>query len=74
MTTVSIIGKGNMGTAIGGIVAAGGNTVEYVGRDASDPITGDIVVLAVPHTASTRSWRPAAPTSPVRSWSTSRTR
>ena len=51
MTTVSIIGKGNMGTAIGGIVAAGGNTVEYVGRDASDPITGDIVVLAVPHTA-----------------------
>lgn len=51
MTTVSIIGNGNMGSAIGGIVAAGGNTVEYVGRDTSDAITGDIVVLAVPHTS-----------------------
>lgn len=49
MTTVSIIGNGNMGTAIGGIVAAGGNTIEYVGRDASEPITGDIVILAVPY-------------------------
>jgi len=49
MTTVSIIGSGNMGSAIGGLVAAGGNTVEYVGRDTSDAITGDIVVLAVPH-------------------------
>ncbi|MEI5582487.1 MULTISPECIES: NADPH-dependent F420 reductase [unclassified Agromyces] len=49
MTTVSIIGNGNMGTAIGGIVAAGGNTVEYVGRDSAQRITGDIVVLAVPH-------------------------
>ena len=48
MTTVSIIGNGNMGTAIGGIVAAGGNTVEYVGRD-TDAITGDIVILAVPY-------------------------
>lgn len=50
MTTVSIIGTGNMGNAIGGIVAASGNTVEYVKRDTAD-ITGDIVVLAVPHTA-----------------------
>jgi hypothetical protein len=48
MTTVSIIGNGNMGTAIGGIVAAGGNTVEYVSRD-TDAITGDIVILAVPY-------------------------
>ncbi|RXZ50190.1 NADPH-dependent F420 reductase [Agromyces binzhouensis] len=51
MTTVSIIGNGNMGTAIGGIVAAGGNTVEYVGRDAAEAISGDIVVLAVPYPA-----------------------
>ncbi|WP_400994587.1 NADPH-dependent F420 reductase [Agromyces sp. GXQ0307] len=51
MTTVSIIGNGNMGTAIGGIVAAGGNTVEYLGRDAAEPVTGDIVVLAVPYPA-----------------------
>ena len=51
MTTVSIIGNGNMGTAIGGIVAAGGNTVEFIGRDTAQQITGDIVVLAVPHFA-----------------------
>ncbi|HEU4758300.1 MAG TPA: NAD(P)-binding domain-containing protein, partial [Agromyces sp.] len=49
MTTVSIIGNGNMGTAIGGIVAAGGNTVEFVGRDTSDEVRGDIVILAVPY-------------------------
>lgn len=49
MTTVSIIGNGNMGTAIGGIVAAGGNTVEFVGRDASERVNGDIVILAVPY-------------------------
>src|SRR5688500_15775178 len=51
MTTVSIIGSGNMGTAIAGIVAAGGNTVEFVGHDTADAINGDIVVLAVPHPA-----------------------
>lgn len=51
MTTVTIIGTGNMGNAIGAIVAAGGNTVEFVGRDASEAVTGDIVVLAVPHHA-----------------------
>jgi predicted dinucleotide-binding enzyme len=51
MTTVSIIGSGNMGTAIAGIVAAGGNTAEFIGRDTADTINGDIVVLAVPHPA-----------------------
>ncbi|GAA2041153.1 NADPH-dependent F420 reductase [Agromyces tropicus] len=51
MTTVSIIGNGNMGTAIGGVVAAGGSTVEFVSRDTSQPITGDLVVLAVPYPA-----------------------
>ncbi|GAA1964002.1 NADPH-dependent F420 reductase [Agromyces allii] len=50
MTTVSIIGNGNMGTAIGGLLADGGTTVEYVDRATTD-ITGDIVVLAVPHPA-----------------------
>jgi predicted dinucleotide-binding enzyme len=48
MSTVSIIGSGNMAKAIGGIVEAGGNTVEYIGRDSAD-IAGDIVVLAVPY-------------------------
>jgi hypothetical protein len=48
MSTVSIIGNGNMAKAIGGIVEAGGNTVEYIGRDGA-AIEGDIVVLAVPY-------------------------
>jgi predicted dinucleotide-binding enzyme len=43
MTTVSIIGSGNMGTAIAGIVTAGGNTAEFVGRDTTDTINGEIV-------------------------------
>ncbi|WP_163541643.1 NADPH-dependent F420 reductase [Occultella kanbiaonis] len=36
-----------MGTAIASIVTAGGNDVEFVGRDTQD-INGDIVILAVP--------------------------
>lgn len=49
MTTVSIIGSGNMGSAIGVLASAGGTDVEFIGRDSSTPITGEIVVLAVPH-------------------------
>ncbi|WP_308799052.1 NADPH-dependent F420 reductase [Agromyces silvae] len=49
MTTISIVGNGNMGRAIGAIVTAGGNDVEFIGRDSATPVTGDIVVLAVPH-------------------------
>ncbi|AMB59450.1 NADPH-dependent F420 reductase [Microterricola viridarii] len=51
MTTVSIIGNGNMGTAIGGIVTAGGNNVEFIGREADAAISGDIVVFAVGYPA-----------------------
>ena len=52
MTHVSIIGTGNMGQAISSIVTTGGNTVEALNRsDADKPITGDIVVLAVPYPA-----------------------
>jgi NADPH-dependent F420 reductase len=52
MAHVSIIGKGNMGQAISGVVTAGGNSVEVFGRaDADKPVTGDIVVLAVPYPA-----------------------
>ncbi|WP_154796379.1 NADPH-dependent F420 reductase [Occultella kanbiaonis] len=47
MSTISIVGKGNMGTAIASIVTAGGNDVEFVDRDTQD-INGDIVILAVP--------------------------
>jgi 8-hydroxy-5-deazaflavin:NADPH oxidoreductase len=51
MAHVSIIGNGNMGRAISDIVTAGGNTVEVLGHGDTKPVTGDIVVLAVPHPA-----------------------
>ena len=41
-----------MGQAISGILTAGGSTVESFNRsDADKPITGDVVVLAVPYPA-----------------------
>lgn len=52
MTQVSIIGTGNMGQAIAGVVSKGGHTVELLGSgDAGTSVTGDIVVLAVPYPA-----------------------
>lgn len=52
MTTVSIIGKGSMGSAIAKVVTDGGNVAELLGReDAGTPPTGDVVVLAVPYPA-----------------------
>ncbi|CAM5428087.1 NADPH-dependent F420 reductase [Leifsonia shinshuensis] len=48
MTTVSIIGNGNMANAIGSVLAGGGSTVEYIGR-AGGAVNGSIVVLAVPY-------------------------
>lgn len=53
MTHVTIIGTGNMGTAIGGLFAAGGATVDYITHEdlATAQVQGDTVVLAVPHPA-----------------------
>ena len=52
MTSVSILGTGNMGTAIANIFADGGATVESFGQsDEPTAFAGDIVVLAVPYTA-----------------------
>jgi 8-hydroxy-5-deazaflavin:NADPH oxidoreductase len=52
MAHVSIIGTGNMGSAIAVLVTKGGNTVEtFNTSDADKPVTGEIVVLAVPHPA-----------------------
>ncbi len=52
MAHVSIIGTGNMGQAIAGVVSKGGNTVELLGAtDTSKPVTGEVVVLAVPYGA-----------------------
>lgn len=52
MAHVTIIGTGNMGQAISGVVTKGGNTAELLGRsDTGKPVTGEIVVLAVPYPA-----------------------
>jgi predicted dinucleotide-binding enzyme len=51
MAHVSIIGNGNMGQAISGVVTASGNTVEVFGHGDTNPVTGDIVILAVPYPA-----------------------
>jgi NADPH-dependent F420 reductase len=48
MAHVSILGTGNMGSAIAGLVRRGGHTVELLGQSDTDrPVTGDVVVLAV---------------------------
>jgi predicted dinucleotide-binding enzyme len=52
MAHVSIIGTGTMGQALAGLVTKGGHTVEAVNSsDAAKPVTGDIIVLAVPYGA-----------------------
>lgn len=66
MADLTIIGAGNMGGAIAAVALAGGNTVQLIARDSAkvaaanaaatagvvgDPITGDIVVLALPYGA-----------------------
>jgi 8-hydroxy-5-deazaflavin:NADPH oxidoreductase len=52
MTSVTIFGKGNMGTAIADVLTAGGATVDHIrSSDPPGPVKGDIVVLAVPHPA-----------------------
>ena len=48
---ISIIGKGNMGKAIGALVEKGKYTVEYFGSKDSIENLGEIVVLAVPYGA-----------------------
>jgi len=52
MAHISIIGTGNMGSALAGLATKGGNTVEEFDTATGDkPITGDVVILAVPHPA-----------------------
>jgi len=52
MSHLSIIGTGNMGQAIADLAAKGDNTVQLLGsNDAAIPVSGDIVVLAVPYPA-----------------------
>ena len=50
MAHISIIGSGNMGQAISGLATKGGHTVEVLGSsDTATPVTGEVVVLAVPY-------------------------
>ena len=52
MTSVTIFGSGNMGTAIDGVLSAGGAHVEHIGSaDTNATVAGDIVILAVPYQA-----------------------
>jgi len=52
MTHLSILGTGNMGQAIASVAAKGGHTVQLLGKDDTDtPISGEVVVLAVPYPA-----------------------
>ena len=52
MTSVTIFGSGNMGSAIAGVLSAGGADVEHVGStETTATVAGDIVVLAVPYPA-----------------------
>jgi predicted dinucleotide-binding enzyme len=55
MTSATIFGTGNMGTAIGDLLAAGGTSVEHLDTtsDTSAGIAGDLVILAVPYPALT---------------------
>lgn len=51
-STVTVIGTGNMGTAIAKLAAAAGRSVQQVDQATpADTITGEVVVLAVPYGA-----------------------
>ena len=52
MAHLSILGTGNMGQAIASVAGKGGHTVQLLGQgDTDTPISGDVVVLAVPYPA-----------------------
>ena len=52
MSSITIFGSGNMGTAIAGVLADGGATVHHIGSgDHGSEIAGDLVILAVPYPA-----------------------
>jgi predicted dinucleotide-binding enzyme len=52
MPNVTIFGSGNMGTAIGKVLAAGGASLQHIDRSSGEPaISGEIVILAVPYAA-----------------------
>lgn len=75
LSHVSIIGTGNMGQAIAGVVTKGGNSVDLLGRaDAGKPVTGEIVILAVYYSAIPDVHTERGDSLPARSSSASATR
>ena len=48
MSTISIVGTGNMGQAIAAVAGRGGHTVQLLGQQDAGAQLGDVVVLAVP--------------------------
>ena len=53
MTNVTIFGDGNMGSAIAGVLTAGGATVNHIttADNGAGTVSGDLVILAVPYPA-----------------------
>lgn len=52
MSSITIFGTGNMGTAIAGVLEAGGASVTHIDQATENAsITGDLVILAVPYGA-----------------------
>jgi NADPH-dependent F420 reductase len=52
MAHISILGTGNMGQAIAAVAGRGGHTVQLLGQgDLATPVSGHVVVLAVPYPA-----------------------
>lgn len=53
MATFTIFGTGSMANSIGGLLAEGGSSVEYIAHAelGTAEVTGDVVVLAVPYPA-----------------------
>jgi NADPH-dependent F420 reductase len=51
MTSISIIGTGSMGQAVAALAARGGHPVQLLAHADTADVTGDVVVLAVPHHA-----------------------
>ena len=61
MTSISIIGSGNMASAIGTLAVKGGNTVEVIGRD---PAKAEALASALGDGATAGTWG-AAPTGDI---------
>lgn len=51
MANITVFGKGNMGSAIGGLFEKSGHKVSYLGSGEQAETIGDMLILAVPYPA-----------------------